>query len=194
MRIRIANGKLPAFYFLAALLPALPPTRVVMADTLELRTGQIVQGRFLGGSTKNIRFQVNGQEQVFATQDLLNIGFSEPAADAPNVVPESPVAGTASSPDPQPTQPPRTQPNLPPATSPPVPKGTPSTVVPAGTTIFVRMIDGVDSSQNRIGDTFRASLESTLVVGDTVVAPKGADPTASSSKPRQRAAFRAAPN
>ena len=92
MRIRIANGKLPAFYFLAALLPALPPTRVVMADTLELRTGQIVQGRFLGGSTKNIRFQVNGQEQVFATQDLLNIGFSEPAADAPNVVPESPVA------------------------------------------------------------------------------------------------------
>ena len=173
MRIRIANGRLPAFYFLAALLPALPPTQVVMADTLELRTGQIVQGRFLGGSTKNIRFQVDGQEQVFATQDVLNIGFNEPAADAPNVVPESPVAGTAPSPDPQPT--PRTQSNLPPATSPPVPKGTPSIVVPAGTTVFVRMIDGVDSSQNRIGDTFRASLESALVVGDTVVAPKGAD-------------------
>ena len=172
MRIRIAKGKLSGFYLLAALLPALPPSQVVMADTLELRTGQIVQGRFLGGSTKSIRFQVNGQEQVFAIQDVLNIGFSEPA-DAPNVVPEPPVAGTTPSPDPQPT--PRTQSNLPPATSPPVPKGTPSIIVPAGTTVFVRMIDGVDSSQNRIGDTFRASLESALVVGDTVVAPKGAD-------------------
>jgi len=170
VRIRIVKGKLSALCLLATLLPALPPSQVVMADTLELRTGQIVQGRFLGGSTKNIRFQVNGQEQVFATQDVLNIGFSEPA-DAPNVAPEPPVAGTTPSPDPHPPAPS----NLPPATSPPVLKGRPSIIVPAGTAVFVRMIDGVDSSQNRIGDTFRASLESALVVGDTVVAPKGAD-------------------
>jgi hypothetical protein len=37
------------------------------------------------------------------------------------------------------------------------------------------MIDGVDSSQNKIGDVFHASLESALVVGDRLVAPKGAD-------------------
>lgn len=37
------------------------------------------------------------------------------------------------------------------------------------------MIDSVDSSVNQVGDTFKASLESPLVVGDTVVAPKGAD-------------------
>jgi hypothetical protein len=37
------------------------------------------------------------------------------------------------------------------------------------------MIDSVDSSTNRIGDTFHASLENALVVGDTVLAPKGAD-------------------
>jgi len=157
--MRFANGKLSVFYLLAAWLLALPWRQVAMADTLELRTGQIVQGKFLSGSTKNIRFQVSGQEQVFATQDVLNIGFSEPAA--------------APSPDPQPTPP--TQPNLPPVTSPSVSNGAPSIIVPAGTTVFVRMIDGVDSSQNRIGDTFRASLESALVVGDTVVAPKGAD-------------------
>lgn len=47
--------------------------------------------------------------------------------------------------------------------------------IPAGTTVFIRMIDGVDSSQNKIGDTFHASLESALVVGTTVVAPRGAD-------------------
>jgi hypothetical protein len=39
----------------------------------------------------------------------------------------------------------------------------------------VRMIDGVDSSQNKVGDIFHASLEGPLVVGNTVVAPKGVD-------------------
>src|SRR5215472_17663408 len=47
------------------------------ADTLELRTGQIIQGKFIAGSVKNIRFQVNGQEMSYPTQDVLNIGFSD---------------------------------------------------------------------------------------------------------------------
>lgn len=47
--------------------------------------------------------------------------------------------------------------------------------IPAGTSLLVRMIDSVDSSKNKIGDSFHASLESALVVGNTVVAPKGAD-------------------
>jgi hypothetical protein len=37
------------------------------------------------------------------------------------------------------------------------------------------MIDEVDSSTSKVGDPFQASLESALVVNDTVVAPKGAD-------------------
>ena len=37
------------------------------------------------------------------------------------------------------------------------------------------MIDEVDSSTSKIGDPFQASLDSPLVVGDTIVAPKGAD-------------------
>ena len=37
------------------------------------------------------------------------------------------------------------------------------------------MIDGVDSSTNKIGDTFHGSLESPIVAGDTVVAPASAD-------------------
>jgi len=47
--------------------------------------------------------------------------------------------------------------------------------IPAGTSVFVRMIDGVDSSTNKIGDTFHGSLESPIVAGDTVVAPASAD-------------------
>jgi hypothetical protein len=47
--------------------------------------------------------------------------------------------------------------------------------IPAGTSLLVRMIDSVDSSKNEIGDRFHSSLESALVVGDNVVAPKGVD-------------------
>ena len=45
--------------------------------------------------------------------------------------------------------------------------------VPAGTTMVVRMIDRVDSEQNRTGDRFRGILESDLMAGDVVVAKKG---------------------
>jgi hypothetical protein len=47
--------------------------------------------------------------------------------------------------------------------------------VPAGTSLLVRMIDTVDSKKNKIGDIFHGSLEDPLVVGTTVLAPKGAD-------------------
>src|SRR5262249_10126385 len=47
--------------------------------------------------------------------------------------------------------------------------------VPAGQSLLVRMIDGVDSSKNHVGDVFHASLETDLNVNGTVVARKGAD-------------------
>jgi hypothetical protein len=49
--------------------------------------------------------------------------------------------------------------------------------IPSGTAIAVRMIDPVDSSKNKVGDEFHASLDQPLVSGNTVVAPKGADVT-----------------
>lgn len=45
--------------------------------------------------------------------------------------------------------------------------------VPAGTRLMIRMIDGVDSSKNKVGYKFRASLEANLTVDGKVVAPKG---------------------
>jgi hypothetical protein len=45
--------------------------------------------------------------------------------------------------------------------------------VPAGTTILVRMLDTVDSSKNPPGSRFTATLETNLVVGNTVVVPQG---------------------
>jgi hypothetical protein len=45
--------------------------------------------------------------------------------------------------------------------------------VPAGSSILVRMLDTVDSSKNPPGARFTATLETNLMVGDTVVVPKG---------------------
>ena len=40
---------------------------------------------------------------------------------------------------------------------------------------MVRTIDAIDSSKNRVGDKFQASLEQPLYVDETLVAPRGAD-------------------
>jgi hypothetical protein len=46
-------------------------------------------------------------------------------------------------------------------------------MVPAGTTILVRMLDTVDSSKNPPGSRFTATLETNLVVNGVVLVPKG---------------------
>jgi len=148
------------------------------ADTLELRNGQVIQGKFLGGSSQTIRFQVAGQEQIFATKDVLNISFSDVSVDASNAAAfGTPDASAANAP---------AAANSPPgpliddsgagAAPRPVVQQTGNAVTfPSGTSLFVRMIDSVDSSKNNVGDVFHASLEDPLLVGDVVVAPKGAD-------------------
>lgn len=45
--------------------------------------------------------------------------------------------------------------------------------VPAGTRILVRMVDSVDSSKEKTGDRFTATLETNLQADDEVVAPRG---------------------
>lgn len=46
--------------------------------------------------------------------------------------------------------------------------------VPAGTRILVRMVDSVDSSKQKPGYRFTATLETNIQVEDVVVAPRGA--------------------
>jgi hypothetical protein len=147
---------------LAVAIAAVSLPGIALGDTLELKNGQIMQGRFLGGSPLNIRFEVDGKEQIFPTKEVLNIGFdeteSESSAMASGPAALAPAASAAAGQPAQPSQGP-----------------THAITIPAGTSLLVRMIDTVDSSTNQIGDPFHASLESPLAVGDTVVAPKGTD-------------------
>lgn len=43
--------------------------------------------------------------------------------------------------------------------------------VPAGTRLLVRMSDGIDSKNNKVGQRFAAKLETNLIADDQVVAP-----------------------
>ena len=47
------------------------------------------------------------------------------------------------------------------------------TSIPAGTRVLIRMIDSMDSSKQKAGDRFTASLETNLQVDDRVIAPRG---------------------
>jgi len=47
--------------------------------------------------------------------------------------------------------------------------------LPSGTEISIRLIDSIDSEKDRTGDTFRASLEDAVMLGNDVVFPKNAD-------------------
>jgi hypothetical protein len=132
------------------------------ADTLELKDGRVLQGKYLGGTQAVLRFQVNGEVQTFPTNDIVALTFTRNSGSAP---------APASAPPPQADPVPAVAP--PPAAANSYAGG--DINVPAGQSILVRMIDGVDSAKNHVGDLFHASLETDLNVNGVLVARKGTD-------------------
>jgi len=147
--------------FLSAVALGLFFVGAATADTLELKDGRIVKGKYLGGTQAVLRFELNGEVQTFSTTEIValtftgNPGHSAPApapAAAPAETPAmAPTAGVASS------------------------FASGIVTIPAGQSLLVRMIDGVDSSKNHVGDVFHASLETDLNVSNSIVARKGTD-------------------
>ncbi len=75
-------------------------------------------------------------------------------------------------------------PSVPPALAPPQnlappppPRHEEMTRIPAGASVSVRMIDGIDTAHNHQGETFHASLAAPLTAGDRVVVPLGTPAT-----------------
>ena len=142
------------------------------ADTLELKDGRVLQGRYLGGTAAVLRFEVNGDVQTFPTHDLVALTFTRGER-----------RGAEPPPPPPDNYPP---PDSPPPNNPPNDQGARQSgraqgynggdfTLPAGQPIMIRMIDGVDSSKNHVGDIFHASLETDLNVNGVLVARKGSD-------------------
>ncbi len=183
------------------------------ADTLELKDGRVLQGRFLGGTQAVLRFEWNGEVRTFSVNDIVALTFttvyhdqnnappsapptpqdnsapppapnnSEPSPQAqdnaaPPVPADPPTANVPDAPTPSatppPTNPPPRAPALAASAPAPVAPGSPITL-PVDQSLLIRMIDGVDSKKNNVGDVFHASLETDLTVNGVLVARRGAD-------------------
>ncbi len=185
---------------IAAVVLGLFFASATFADTLELKDGRVLQGRYLGGTQVVLRFEINGEVQTFNVSDAVGVTFTgrsgastaPVAAPPPAATPTAPSQDTsaASAPD---AQPPVTSQDVPPgaaksgAVALQAPQGSQSSpaqdpasqygevTIPAGQSLLVRMIDGVDSSRNHVGDVFHASLETDLFINNALVARKGTD-------------------
>ncbi len=143
--------------FLTALALGLFFVSAAGADTLELKDGRVLRGKYLGGTQAVLRFELSGEVQTFNTADIVALTFT---AHSGYSAPAAPPAAAMT-----------------PAPASSIPNADPggNVTIPAGQSLLVRMIDGVDSSKNHVGDVFHASLETDLTVGNYVVARKGAD-------------------
>ncbi|WP_263368538.1 hypothetical protein [Edaphobacter bradus] len=126
---------------------------IAWADSLELKNGSLIKGKFLGGTENEISFQVGSSVQKYNLADITLLRF-----DSERGASDMPAEPKSSLPDE------------------PKPLATPAYItIPAGTQISVRTIDAIDSTKNQIGDRFKASLEEPLMADGKVVVPKGAD-------------------
>jgi hypothetical protein len=123
--------------------------QLFQADMLRLRNGKAIQGTFLGGNARQIDFlNQAGQSQSFAITSVTSVSFSTatPAAEL-----ESPSAD-------------------------PVPAASrPAVTIPKGTLLRVRTIDSINVDGSQAGAKYRAGLDDPVMIGGSVVVPRGAD-------------------
>jgi hypothetical protein len=127
------------------------------ADSLELKNGSLIKGKFMGGSQTSVSFQVGSSVQSYDVADVHSLRFdSDAQGTSPAVPSKHPSAASTLGQE-------------------EVAKSVPSVTIPAGTLISVRTMNAIDSTRHRAGYRFQASLEQPLWVDGHMVVPKGAD-------------------
>src|SRR5271154_5500269 len=138
MRLKLKYGFLTALTLVVSM---------AWADTLELKNGSLIKGKFLGGTATEISFQVGSTVQKYNVADIVSLKFdSEGGASAP------------AAPQPQSSQPQSSLPDDPGAVA-HIEMKPAFITIPAGTRISVRTISTIDSTDSLAGDHFDASLE-----------------------------------
>jgi hypothetical protein len=115
------------------------------ADRVRLRSGKAVEGIFIGGDSKAVRVLLeNGQVSEIPLEEAVAVEFS---ARKPSPPPPPPSAAAA------PRKP---------------------VTVPAGTTLNVRLTQPIDVDASQAGQTFRAIVDDPVMIGGSIVIPRGA--------------------
>jgi hypothetical protein len=172
------------------LLAILTLGALCFADTITLKDGRIVQGTYLGGDARTVKIAIGDRVDTYSVDELSSIRFGD--ADAPPAqrsydTPPDDRSATRrpddrraenpnSIPQPSSQRPPQSY-DRPPeyrrddrSTPPPS-----DILVPAGTSLIVRMIDQVDSERDSVGQTYRASIDEPVVMDGQTVIPRGND-------------------
>jgi outer membrane lipoprotein SlyB len=133
--------------FFTLTLAVLLASLAASGDTLRLKNGAVIEGTFLGGDARTIRFLgPDGTPKQHPITDVAAIEFGGTAA---------PAASAASAPSAAPA--------------------TARATIPAGTLISVRLIDSIDAKQTAVGTRYRCSVDDPVVVNSQTIVPRGAD-------------------
>jgi hypothetical protein len=161
-----------------------------VADTITLRNGGVVEGTYLGGDARRVKVAIGDRVESYGVDEIRSIHFGSNTAQRPGE-PTTLPSGLERRPEPSgpPPQPQARNDNLSPRYDNPPPRydnppprydnpraSQAGVLVPAGTALVVRLIDPVDSETDRMGQTYRASIDEPVLDanGNTVI-PRGAD-------------------
>jgi len=136
------------------------------ADRVRLRSGKIITGMFIGGDSKSVRILLdNGQVSEAPIEDVVAVEFSARKPAPP------PAAAKPAAAQPQAA--------LKPAAAPkPI-------TVPAGTKLNIRLVQGIDVDASEAGQTFKATVDDPVMMGGSIVIPRGATAVVQAAKVEQ---------
>lgn len=142
---------------LAALAALTLATSSSLADVLYLKDGQSIDGTYLGGTPRLVRFRVNGIIRTYMVNEIQEIQFG------PDMSASGSTRQPASTPAPVSSQ------------SGTLRRAAASNeyLIPSGTVLRVRTGELIDSDAARVGDVFNATLDQNLVVDRELIAEHG---------------------
>src|SRR5258708_19622418 len=76
------------------------------ADTLQMKDGRVIQGRFFGGTQASVQFESKGKIELYDLNDIISVTFTNPPANSsappPFAAPSAPPAAPLPAPAPIP--------------------------------------------------------------------------------------------
>jgi hypothetical protein len=152
------------------------------ADRVRLRSGKVIEGMFIGGDSKSVRVLLdNGSVSEVRLEDAAALEFAArkpapppPPPPAPKPAAPAPPAPTSAAAVPKPAPPPKPE---------PAPKKV--VTVPAGTTVNVRLTQGIDVDASQAGQTFKGTVDDPIMIGGSVVVPRGSQAVLQAAKVEQ---------
>jgi hypothetical protein len=124
------------------------PDPFVWADMIRMKNGQVIEGKYLGGTEYTVRFQTDDGIVDYQVEQILTLTFLPITSP---LFQKTPTPQTTQTPQPE-------QQEL---------------TIASNTRLSVRMLDSLNTGMSRKDDWFDATLKSDLVVNGVVVAPKG---------------------